>query len=359
MLLKGCISMTKINRSIEIVRAKDVHFSSMGIKSGMMIKEVLSKYYQKVSLCAVGSIGDLENLVNRQPDLAILGVKRIRDKDEYIWLSEYLDKNGINYSGSSKNAMELDLNKADAKLLMQSNLIPTAKFFTARPGEFTNTRQLPIDFPVFIKPHNQGGGVGIGPDSIARDYVSFKNKVQSIYDKYGGYSLVEAYLVGGEFTVGLMGSGYEAQLSVMPLEIITKPNDMGDKILGSAVKKEDNERAIKITDIAVKKQVSKLAQDAYRVLGARDYGRIDIRMDSNGVANFIEANLTPGIAHNDFISYFTHACNINLQMDYESMILRIVELGLARVNMTNCDKYIPLIEDDSYARHINPSLYPI
>lgn len=356
MLTKGCIRMAKINKRIEIVRAKDVHFSSMGIKSGTMIKETLSKYYDQVDLSAVGCKDDLDDLVNKKPDLVILGAKRIQDNGAYIWLSEYLDQNNINYSGSTKPAMELDMNKADAKLLMQNNFIATADFFTAKPGQFSSVEQLPLCFPVFIKPHDQGGGVGIGPDSIARDFTSFQNKVQNIYDKYGVFSLVEQYLEGREFSVGLLGSGYNEELSIMPLELITKPNEFGDCILGSAVKKEDNERATKITDIAVRKQVSKVAKDAYTVLGGRDYGRIDIRMDDKGVAHFIEANLTPGIAHNDFISYFTHACSINLQMGYEAMILRIVELGLARNEIAKYDNFKSTTKDDTFPLASKPSL---
>lgn len=80
----------------------------------------------------------------------------------------------------------------------------------------------------------------------------------------------------------------------------------------------------------MRRQIAELGKAVYAALGARDYGRIDIRMDSLGKPNFIEANLTPGIANNDFVSYFTRACELNQDMTYESMILRIVEIGLAR-----------------------------
>ncbi len=329
----------------------------MGIKSGTMIKETLEKYYENVGLSAVGSKKDLDILVNKKPDLVILGAKRIQDNGEYIWLSEYLNQNNINYSGSGKEAMELDINKADAKVLMQKHHIPTADFFTAKPGQFLSSEQLPLSFPVFIKPYDRGGGAGIGPDSIARDFTDFQNKVQSIYDKYGAFSLVEKYLEGREFSVGLLGGILDNCLDVMPIELITKPNDQGDCILGSLVKKEDNERALKITDAQVYKQVSKVAKDAYEALGGRDYGRIDIRMDKQGKAYFIEANLNPGIAQNDFTSYFTHACNINLNIDYKAMILRIAELGLSRAKDQNI--YVKTFETIAVSKIVNPALSPV
>lgn len=329
--MKGVVSVIKkINKRIEIVRARDAHFSSMGLKSGLMIQKVLSKYYKHVGLSTVGSLSDLTDLVSKQPDLVFLGLKRIEIAGELVWLSEYLDTNGINYTGSEKSAMELDLNKADAKLLMQRQGIPTAEFFTAHPNQYATSRELSLNFPLFIKPHDQGGGKGIGPDSIAHNFTAFQNKVQRIFDKYGAFSLVETYLEGREFSVALLGSGYEDDLIAMPVELITQPNELGDRILGQAVKVEDNERAIAIKDDNERVQIAELGRAIYRALGSRDYGRIDIRMDNDGVACFMEANLAPGLAHNDFVSYFTRACAINQQMDYETMILRIVEIGLAR-----------------------------
>lgn len=329
----------KIDKYIEIVRARDVGFSSMGLKSGLMIKDVLSKYYKHVGLSTVGSYSDLEQLVTKQPDLVFLGLKRIEDTGKLIWLSEYLDSYGINYSGSEKSAMELDLNKADAKLLMQHSGIATAEFFTSQPGQHTTEVPLPLNFPVFIKPHDQGGGVGIGPDSIARDFPAFEKKVQSIFDSYGAFSLVETYLEGREFSVALLGSGYSEDLLAMPIELITQPDEFGNRILGQAVKAEDNERAVFIKEDSVRTQVADLGRAIYQTLGGRDYGRIDIRMDGEGTPCFIEANLTPGIAHNDFISYFTRACQLNQQMNYETMILKIVELGLARSSANTEDLF--------------------
>ena len=322
--------MKKINRRIEIIRAHDIKFSSMGLKSGAMIQELLSKHYQDVSLSTVKDLQDLEALVGRDPDLVILGLKRIRDGSELIWISEFLEANGINYTGSMKSAMKLDLNKADAKALMQLNDISTADFFTASPGQFQDEHELPLKFPLFIKPHDQGGGMGIAADSVVHNFSDFRKKVDSLHQSYGTFSLVEQYLDGREFSVALLGSGYDEDLLAMPIELITTPNERGDRILSQAVKSEDNERATFINDDEVRHQIAELARNIYRTLGGRDYGRIDLRMDSEGKAHFIEANLTPGIASNDFVSYFNRACELNQNMGYEEMILEITDIALQR-----------------------------
>ena len=184
--------------------------------------------------------------------------------------------------------------------------------------------------------------MGIGPDSIARKFSDFEEKVASIFAEYNTFALVENYLEGREFSVALLGSGYGAELMVMPIELITTPNKLGDRILGQAVKSEDNERAIAITDSAIHTQVSDLARVIYKTLGARDYGRIDMRMDKHGKAHFMEANLTPGIANNDFVSYFMRACELNQNMDYKDVILSLTELALARNN----ERVISPLESD-------------
>lgn len=320
----------KINKRIEIVRAHNVRYSSMGLQSAQMIQRVLSQYYVHVGLSTVANQSDLELLVAKQPDLVFLGLKRIHDGKSYIWLSEYLDSHGVNYTGSSKPAMELDLNKVAAKERMQQSGIATAGFFTAKPRQFKESGQLPLNFPLFIKPYDQGGGMGIGPDSIARTFTDFTQKVQSIYDDYGAFSLVEEYLDGREFSVGLLGDGYGEELAAMPIELITKPNEFGDRILGQAVKQEDNERAIYIGHEPTRDKIAQLGRTIYAALGARDFGRIDIRMNGAGKPFFIEANLNPGLAHHDFVSYFTRACALNNGINYEAMVLRIVEIGLVR-----------------------------
>ena len=76
--------------------------------------------------------------------------------------------------------------------------------------------------------------------------------------------------------------------------------------------------------------VSSLAADAFTVLGARDFGRIDIKMDAKGVPHFIEANLVPGMTPET--SYFPRACAINRGMTYSEVVARIAEAALSRAD---------------------------
>lgn len=301
-----------------------------------MIVEVLRKHYARVEVSNINTAADIQKLTDKQPDLVFLGVKNLPDNSfgkletDKIWISESLDFSGINYTGSRRAAIELDQNKHSAKKVIADAGLSTADFFTAIPDEYSKAADLPIDFPLFIKPPKEGGGSGIDSNSIVRDFSAYKKKVQSISDEFSSFALVERYLTGREFSVAILAGSKPDELLAMPVEIIAHQNAIGDRILSQKIKADDVELVIGVTDARLKIILSEFAKDAFIALGARDYGRIDIRMDEKGNAHFLEANLIPGLAQHDFISYFTSACQINESISYESMVLAIVEIGLAR-----------------------------
>jgi D-alanine-D-alanine ligase len=210
---------------------------------------------------------------------------------------------------------------------MQEFGVNTAPFFLAKPDQFTTSQTIPLSFPLFIKPIYEGGGMGIDSKSVINNFKSYDEKVNDIFNKFKTSALVEKFLNGREFTVGIIGNDHE-NLVAMPIEIIAVSNEAGEKVRGSKVKKADTEKPIYIQDDEIRKNVSELAKTAFKVLGARDYGRIDIRMGKEGIPYFLEANLMPGLSRN--YGDLSRSCTINKVMTYEEMILKIVELGLTR-----------------------------
>jgi len=327
--------MVKINKHIEIVRSLAPGLSSMGHKSAIMMKRVLEQQYEQVGISLVSDLSDLKRLATKQPDLVFLGVKRvpvnsIRPTGARVWTAAYLDQQGIAYTGSNATAIALDFSKPAAKRLIKASGLNTADYFAARHGEYNAGSVLPLNYPLFVKPPNTGGGKGIGADSVVRDFAAFEQKVERIHRDFGTSALVETYLPGREFSVALLETLDSDELIAMPIELITEQNDQGDRILGQTIKAADTEHAITVPDGPTKQAVVNLAIKAYRALGARDYGRIDIRLDEHGTPHFLEANLIPGLAQHDFTSYFTTAAWLNQALDHQSMILHITELGLSR-----------------------------
>jgi D-alanine-D-alanine ligase len=251
-----------------------------------------------------------------------------------IWLGEYLDEHNIAYTGSNHLAHELEINKAAAKQCALAAGLITSPFYIVDKNQHTNVVDSPLAYPVFIKPTCRGGGQGIDSQSVAYDFAQLKSKVRSLATDWDADSLIEQYLPGREFSVAILKDDVSATMSVMPIELIAPLDKRGVRLLSKEVKSANTERSIEVTDGMVRDMVCDLAINAFHALGARDYGRIDIRLDEYGVPHFLEANLMPSLKRSDG-NYFPRACALNRNLSYERMILNIVRLGLARSQTTD------------------------
>jgi len=327
---KNNIFPIKINKSIEIVIVPNfgdvnAHQDNVGIiLEEKKILRILSKRYKNVSITEINSEEDLEKLIIRKPDLVFSGVKYFYFNNRNIWLNDYLEMYGIPYIASSKAALDNESDKNKAKKIMQKAKIKTADFFITTPGKHPTALSIPIKFPLFIKPVKGGDSRGIDENSIVYDFLSFKAKILDIKLNHNSSSLVETYLPGKEYSVGIFEDSVNGSLRAMPIEIVVKKNAHGHCILDFDVKKNDEEKVIAVTDIKIFDKLSKLAKDSFKALGGKSLGRIDIKMNHRGIPHFIEANLMPGLRK----GYFYRSCVLNLDMSYDDMIFSIANTGL-------------------------------
>ena len=321
----------KINKSIEIVIVPNLggvnsHQDNVGIiLEEKNVLKILSKRYKSVSITEINSEKDLVALVKRKPDLVFSGVKYFFFNDRNIWLNDYLEMFKIPYIASSKAALDNESDKNIAKKIMQRNNIRTADFFITNPGEYLKESLIPIKFPLFIKPVTGGDSRGVDKNSLVFNFEDFTAKVLDIKLKQNSPSLVEVYLAGKEYSVGIFEDSIDGSLRAMPIEIIVKKNIDGHCILDFDVKKNDEESVILVSDVIVFNKLSKLAKDSFKALGGKSLGRIDIKMNHLGVPHFIEANLMPGLRK----GYFYRSCVLNLDMNYDDMIFSIANTGLS------------------------------
>jgi len=297
--------------------------------SAVAILEVLKKNYINADITIVDNLSDLQSLVSQKPDLIFLGMQYvIDDNNKKIWLSDFLDAINIPYTGSNQSAHRLEMNKHRAKQTMIDAGIQTSPFLVVRRDDDNEQNFDSLNFPMFVKPTSQGGGAGIDTDSVVNNIDELILKISSLARKNKSDSLIEQYLTGREFSVAVIRTENSDELTAMPIELVTQPDEKGISILSRSVKSGNDETVLEVIDVDVRAKVSSLAIDAFRALGARDYGRIDIRMDSQGVPHFLEANLIPSLIEN--YGSFPKACLLNTDLDYEPMILQIVSLATAR-----------------------------
>ena len=330
----------KSNKAIEIVVVPDrddiaTHRKNVGIElNETLVLEILSKHYCHVSITQINTRDDLEQMAVRRPDLVFSGVKYFHLNGYNLWLNDFLDLHGIAYIASSRVALDNEHDKACAKRIIQESNIATAGYFLTAPGEHASVEEIPLDFPLFVKPVTGGDSRGVDANSIVHDFESFQRKVLDIHKNQVSRALVETYLSGREYSVGILEDASSGNLRAMPIEIIAAPNQNGDRILDYDIKKQDAETVEPVTDMVIHAQLSDLAKLAFCALGGKSLGRIDIKMNHENVPHFIEANLMPGLRK----GYFYRGCALNYQMSYADMILTIAENGFLTLPLKVRDK---------------------
>ena len=319
---------------IEVVTTAIADLAMMGfgsIGNCQSVCEALAERYPHAHLSIINSQSDLDALAARQPDLVVAGIKYLdfsassamKVSENKIWLSQYLTDLRINYTGSERAAILLDFDKWRAKDVMRQHGIPTAEAFTALPGQYADADKLPVRFPLFIKPLYESDSKGIDHKSVVKDFAEFNSKIGQIHHDFKQPALVEKFLSGREFTVAILAAGADAPLSVMPVELKLRSSKKPASFLGFKAKQDNFEQLEPVTDPKTFTQVSDLARKAFTVLGARDFGRIDIKMDAQGVPFFLEANLLPGM--NPEYSYFPQACAICQGISYKQLVIRMAQ----------------------------------
>ncbi len=326
-----------IDKHIEIVRSSKTRFSSMSRDSGDAILLALRSKYSRVGITIVDNLSDLNSLVKLNPDLVFLGMKFINNDmapgvelSKKIWISEYLDRFGITYTGSNKIAHEQSVDKSLAKKCILNAGVDTSPYFLINKDDLNSAIEIPKDFtfPLFVKPNNRGGGLGINNKSVVNNLVELKAKVYDISYNFGSDSIIERYLTGREFSVGVFNQTDNDSIYTMPLELITSPDEFGNRILGSGVKSANEESALSLDESELRIAICSLALSAFTALGGRDFGRIDIRIDDQGTPQFLEANLIPSLIEG--YGSFPKACYLNEKIGFRSMIFKIVELAFLR-----------------------------
>lgn len=282
-----------------------------------LIHDILSTVYAKVCVSKITTPRCLERLAKRKPDLVFSGVKYFEFDNTQIWLNDFLELNEICYIGSNHAALDREHNKGLAKSIVQKAGIVTADYVIIKANSLSTHKARKMAYPVFVKPVIGGDSIGIDDLSIVFNQEQLRTKVKDIFDILNCDVMVESYLMGREFSVGVLEDEKSGALIAMPIEIIAPKNKNGHRVLDFDIKRLDREHVRKVNNKILNDKLSETGKAAFVALGGRSFGRIDIKLCAKGIPHFIEANLMPGLSK----GYFYRSCALNLGMTYDEMIL--------------------------------------
>jgi len=215
---------------------------------------------------------------------------------------------GIPYSGSDPFTLSLALNKARTKQMLQFYGIPTAPFALVESlAEAKAVKRAGVlRYPLFAKPVQEGSSKGITERNYIRDGSELFPCVAELLEVYEQPVLLEEFLPGAEFTCGVVGNGKDARvLPIVGLRFNALPEG-ALPIYGFEAKWiwDTPDRPLRMFECpaavndSLRVAIEQVTLRAYNALGCRDWSRIDVRLDGNGVPNIVEVNPLPGILPN-------------------------------------------------------------
>lgn len=251
----------------------------------------------------VERIGNLSALLE-QLHSNLLSVDLIFNIAEGLWgrgrealIPALLEAYRIPYVGSDPLTLSLCLDKAMTKQVWKGCNLPTASAWVVRRIEELSHLSISADyFPLFVKPCHEGSSKGIDSQhSVISSFLELQSQVEYLLKIYQQPILIEKFLSGREFTVGILGTGENAR--VLGITEITEVALYGAS--GYREKEEWESLApdtyLPLGPSLLWDELAKVALAAYQAVECRDLGRVDIRLDAEGNPNLLEINPLPGL----------------------------------------------------------------
>jgi D-alanine-D-alanine ligase len=296
------------------------------------IANVLSDGAHETHLLPVD--GDLHSLRNRleelEPDCvfnlceSLCGDTRLESAVPLI-----LELMGVPYTGSPPAALSSALYKDRVKRLLENAGVPTpAARVMASP---TDPCDLP--FPLIVKPVREDGSAGITVNSVVHTEAQMRGAVASVVQAFRQPCLVEQFIEGREFNVALFGYPTARILPLSEIDFTNLPSDMPRIVSYDAKWTEGSPDDLGTQPVlhpqlpnAVAARVRRVALEAFRAVGVRDYGRVDIRLSTSGVPYVVDVN--PNCDLSSYAGMARAAAAVGI--DYGALVRLLVRYAMRR-----------------------------
>lgn len=242
-------------------------------------------------------LGCMARLAAERPDLVFNVAEGLPGDSREAQVPVLCDLLGIPHTGSRVLTLALCLHKATCKRVLRDCGVPTPDFAVVPPGDRPLAVELPP--PLLVKPVHEGSSMGVGPEALVRTAAELERQVRFVHAAYRQPALVERFLPGREFTVGLIGNEDVTVLPVTEINYGAVPPGY-PRVYTYQFKKEwDDPRFYRCPAAVSPELLARLQQTAlaaYRCTGCLDVARIDLRLDEHGNPHCLDVNPLPGMA---------------------------------------------------------------
>jgi D-alanine-D-alanine ligase len=251
------------------------------------------------------------------------------DTEAYaVGLLEWL---GLPYTGCPLQPIQIARNKPLAKKLFRGAKLPTPEFVSL---DAAPVAELPLDWPVILKPANQDASVGIDQGSVVTRLDAFNDRLAYLLDTYGPPVLAEEFVTGREFAVGLVEAPELRCLPIAEMQFLDADPDRwpiityDGKWRPGSPDYDTTPPACPAENVTPKlaAKLTGLARKAYRLVGCRDYARVDFRVRPSGKPFILEVNPNPDFSPTAGLAVGLGAAGL----EWGAFAVQLVQRALAR-----------------------------
>ncbi len=293
------------------------------------VKNILSQKYDCISLIADDNI--INQLKAENVDLVFNLCNGIRGDSKLAQLPALLEYANIPYTGSSILGHTLAINKVYSSKIFRAANIPTPNFVSIYNAD--QLKDLNIKFPILVKPNDEGSSRGIHQDSLVFDMDSLIKKVEEELEVYNPPIMLNEYIEGREFSIGIVGNGEDMMvLPIQEVDLSHLPEDL-IRFYSFEIKAYYKDKTVyhipPQLDEGEKRLLENTAIKAFKALGLKDYGRVDIRL-KDGIPYVLEINSLPGLMKEKSSLYRMAEAT---SLGYEGLVFKIVKTAIKRYNI--------------------------
>lgn len=314
-----------------------VDLSEMGVlEERENVEKVLQLCGYRTSLFNMN--GDIKRLIafleEKEPDLIFNLCESVGNESIHeMHVAGIYELMGVPYTGAGAYALGTCLNKKRTKEILSFYKIATPRFVLFKSMSEVTMDDFDLNFPLIVKPSFEDASVGIDNESVVDNVAALRKRIRHVLQNLDQPALVEEYIEGRELNVAIIGNKRPIVLPISEIDFSTLPENYPKIVTYNAKWVEgtaeyDGTKGVCPANVPpeIEKKAKEIALKSYKIMGLRDYGRVDMRLDKKGQLFVLEVNPNPDISDS---AGFARSARVYGLTPVEA-INRIVEYAMER-----------------------------